>query len=1211
MTATNASGSSSAIVSITVQDVVPSFSFLNSPFTFTKGTAITAQTPSNSGGAIMGCASSPALPAGLSLSTACVLSGTPTAITAVASYTITGTNSGGSATTSISVTVNDVAPSIAYTGSPFTDTRNSATGALTPSNSGGAIVSCSSSPTLPAGLSVSSACVVSGTPTTPAAAANYTITAVNTGGNSSATINITVNDIDPAISYTGSPFTYQQNVAISALSASSTGGNITGCTSTPSLPSGLSIAGTTCAITGTATATSGATTYTIHATNPVGSGSTTISIKVTSQTPSIAYTGSPFGYTVNSAISTLTPTSSGGTPTTCTSSPTLPTGLSIANATCAISGTPTAITAAQNYTITATNTGGSATATINIAINAVAPAINYSPSTYSFAYTVNQAISALTPNDTGGAIVSCTVSPAVPAGLSFSTSTCGITGTPSAISAAASYVVTATNSGGSSAQTITIAVNNVAPTISYAGSPFAYTINSAISSLTPTNSGGAYVSCAVSPGLPNGLALSNACVISGTPTAITASNSYTVTATNSGGSASATIVIAVNDHPPTLSYTGSPFTYTNGTAISTLTPGDSGGAITGCSSSPTLPAGLSLSSGCVLSGTPSAVAAAGSYTITATNSGGSAGATISITVNDVAPAFTYSGSPFTYTKGAAISTLTPNSTGGAITGCSPSTTLPAGLSLSSGCVISGTPTAITSSGSYTMTGSNSGGSATATISITVNDAVPDISYNPSSLSYTVRDAITAAAPSNSGGAIVSCNASPTLPTGLSISNACVISGTPGSSTIQTATSYTVTATNTGGSATSTISVTVNDQPQILFYGNTALSGSWNGSAPSSINAWHASVDGTVIVDITDITSSTQGSENISANAAGTAVVFASEQKESGTTTHAYNIFTATPSDGSLTYLTTNTGFGAPSSANNTFSSDGVGEAPVFSPDGTKIAFSSKQTVNSTTSSSYNIWVMSSSGGEPIALTQNTSSGLDSKNPVWSPDSTTLYFESLQSTSTTTSSWNGTASSSENIWSIAADGTTLTAITSDNTSGINSYDPAVSPSGTVVVYFSTEKLSGTTPSSSNIWQRSNTGSGAFALTTNTAANLNSKFPSFSADGSEIVFSSQMAVGGTASSSYNIWTMTSSGASQTALTTNTASGLDSYEASFSPDDTHIAFFSHMQIGGNTPSSYNIWVMLSDGTSQSAITQNTNSGLDSYLVPGGRGAWYQPPP
>ncbi|MCP5500639.1 MAG: hypothetical protein H7A25_12090 [Leptospiraceae bacterium] len=87
--------------------------------------------------------------------------------------------------------------------------------------------------------------------------------------------------------------------------------------------------------------------------------------------------------------------------------------------------------------------------------------------------------------------------------------------------------------------------------------------------------------------------------------------------------------------PSGLSYSGSPFTFTKNTAITTQTPTVIG-TVTSCTSSPSLPAGLSIDSiSCALSGTPTASQAATSYTITATNSGGSTTASISITIEGV------------------------------------------------------------------------------------------------------------------------------------------------------------------------------------------------------------------------------------------------------------------------------------------------------------------------------------------------------------------------------------------------------------------------------------------------------------------------------------------------------------------------------------------------------------------------------------------------
>lgn len=84
--------------------------------------------------------------------------------------------------------------------------------------------------------------------------------------------------------------------------------------------------------------------------------------------------------------------------------------------------------------------------------------------------------------------------------------------------------------------------------------------------------------------------------------------------------------------PSALTYTGSPYSFAKGTAITTQTPTVTG-TITSCTASPTLPTGLSIATTtCAISGTPTANQAATSYTVTATNSAGSTTATISIAI---------------------------------------------------------------------------------------------------------------------------------------------------------------------------------------------------------------------------------------------------------------------------------------------------------------------------------------------------------------------------------------------------------------------------------------------------------------------------------------------------------------------------------------------------------------------------------------------------
>ena len=817
VTATNAGGSGTATVTIQVNDVPPySVSYSGTPFTLTKGTAMTAVTPSASGGAVDSWSVSPTLPSGLTLdSSTGVLSGTPTAIVSTTTYTITATNTGGSSTVSVSITVNDAAPVIAYSGSPFTLTKGTAMTTAAPTSSGGTVISWSVSPTLPAGLSFdTSNGEISGTPTAITSSATYTVTASNTGGSDTATITIVVNDALPVIAYSPNSYTLTKGTAMTTATPTSGGGAVVGWTISPTLPAGLSIDTSSGDISGTPTAVTSSTIYTITATNAGGSDTATITIEVNDVAPSaITYTPNSFTLSKGTMMSTATPTASGGTVTSWSITPTLPSGLVFSTSTGAISGTPTAITSSASYTVTATNSGGSATTIVTIQVIEAAPSVTYSTS--SITLTKGVGMTTASPTSTGGPVTSWSISPTLPAGLSFNALSGEISGTPSAVSSSTSYTITATNAGGSDTATVTITVNDVAPTsITYNPSFLSLAKSVTMTTATPTSTGGTVTSWSISPSLPSGLLFdSSTGAISGTPTAVSAANTFTVTGTNSGGSATATVTILVNDAPPSsVTYSPSSSVLTKGVAMTTVTPTASGGAATSWSISPTLPAGLTFdtSSGAI-GGTPTAVSPSTSYTVTATNPGGSGTTTVTISVNDVAPySISYSGSPYTLTKDSAMTAVTPTALGGAVDTWSISSTLPAGLSFDTSTgEISGTPTAITSSTTFTITATNTGGNATVSVTITVNDVAPSIAYSGSPFTLTKGTAMTTTAPTSSGGTVTSWSVSPTLPAGLSFDTSTgEISGTP--TAITSSATYTVTASNTGGSDTATVSIVVND-----------------------------------------------------------------------------------------------------------------------------------------------------------------------------------------------------------------------------------------------------------------------------------------------------------------------------------------------------------------------------------------------------------------
>ncbi len=166
--------------------------------------------------------------------------------------------------------------------------------------------------------------------------------------------------------------------------------------------------------------------------------------------------------------------------------------------------------------------------------------------------------------------------------------------------------------------------------------------------------------------------------------------------------------------------------------------------------------------------------------------------------------------PQTYPLNQAIIPLKPTVTG-TVTAYQVSPSLPQGLILDTSTgVISGAPPVVSSTTTYTVSASNSAGSTSAALSITVKSSgsAPSIAYTSPYYSFTVGAAAQVHGPAVSGGPITSWSVQPALPTGLSLSQADgSILGTPtvGSSPA----TYQVSALNTGGTATANLTLAVN------------------------------------------------------------------------------------------------------------------------------------------------------------------------------------------------------------------------------------------------------------------------------------------------------------------------------------------------------------------------------------------------------------------
>ncbi len=269
--------------------------------------------------------------------------------------------------------------------------------------------------------------------------------------------------------------------------------------------------------------------------------------------------------------------------------------------------------------------------------------------------------------------------------------------------------------------------------------------------------------------------------------------------TGCGGGGGSAAAAPTTPAPTGLSYGAGAATYTKGTAIAPRTPTVGGGAVTSFTVTPALPAGLSLhpTTG-ILSGTPTAVAATATYTVHASNTGGSATATLSLTVNDLAPAFDYASTDLVIGKDAALTPLAPTSTGGAVVAWSVSPALPAGLALSASTgVLSGTPTGSAAPQAYTVTATNSGGSLGKQLNLTVIGAAPVIATFSAPAVVTMGDPVTLTwATSGDPAAALNINGA-----GLPLSS----SGTSQAWPVRR-TAYTFTATNLKGSSQASLAV---------------------------------------------------------------------------------------------------------------------------------------------------------------------------------------------------------------------------------------------------------------------------------------------------------------------------------------------------------------------------------------------------------------------
>ncbi len=463
---------------------------------------------------------------------------------------------------------------------------------------------------------------------------------------------------------------------------------------------------------------------------------------------------------------------------------TLPVGMLLSSAG-VLTGTPSG-SGSFNFTVSATDSGaspisGSRAYTLTVA----APTVTL-PATTLPNGTAGQAYSAAITQASGGIApyTYAVTAGALPAGVTVNSATGALSGTPT-VTGNFSFTLVATDSTsgtpGQASRSYTLAI--VAPTLTVAPSTLpSGTAGTAYSQTLSTSGGTAPYTYALSSGaLPAGLSLSSAGVLSGTP-AVAGSFTFVVGVTDAGsfgGSHAYTLSIAsptLAITPPTLPAAAINASYSQ--ALST-----SGGTApySYVLNAGALPSGMSLSAGGVLSGTPT-TAGNFAFTVGVTDANAFTAAQ-AFTLTVASPTLTLSPPALPAgTAGSAYSQALSATGGTAPYSYSLATgALPAGLSLSAAGVLSGTPT---QAGSFvftaTVTDSTAGVPGQASRSYTLSIAAPTLTPGQPTLpAGTAGTAYNQTLSTSGGTAPYSYSVvSGALPTGLSLTTAGVLSGTP-------------------------------------------------------------------------------------------------------------------------------------------------------------------------------------------------------------------------------------------------------------------------------------------------------------------------------------------------------------------------------------------------------------------------------------------------
>ncbi|MBP9658093.1 MAG: PD40 domain-containing protein, partial [Candidatus Promineofilum sp.] len=245
---------------------------------------------------------------------------------------------------------------------------------------------------------------------------------------------------------------------------------------------------------------------------------------------------------------------------------------------------------------------------------------------------------------------------------------------------------------------------------------------------------------------------------------------------------------------------------------------------------------------------------------------------------------------------------------------------------------------------------------------------------------------------------------------------------------------------------------------------------------------------------------------------------------------------------------------------------------VWSPDGTKIAFTTNRDGNN------EIYIMNADGTSPVNISNNAASDT---TPAWSPNGLKLLFISNRD-------------GNNEVFVMNADGTGVTQITT-TASPVTHKNPAWKPDASRIAYTSNKDTVPADVRFDEIYLANPDGTSEVRLTVTPTGATNpyySRLPDWSPDGSKIVFFSRR----TATNKDVIYTLLDNGTvepGQTPVALSDYPSRASSHARYSPDGTRIVFNSCRIAGGGSDwnscgdGNHEIFVMNADGSNPTRMT------------------------